>query len=105
VPFIGKGGWLSTWAQYHRCDQIKGCGQPVIHLLLPWTLLITAPEAVEGRFLGSVSPGMTVGRCGRPSRCGRPYSVSWDELPLPKDAYDCIGMTVVVVERPDKWTH
>jgi hypothetical protein len=32
----------------------------VIHRLSPWTLLIIAPEAVEGRFLGSVSTGMAV---------------------------------------------
>jgi hypothetical protein len=47
----------------------RGAADPMIHHLSPWTLLITAPEAVEGRFLGLVSHVMTVGRCGRPSRC------------------------------------
>jgi hypothetical protein len=50
----------------------------MIHRLLTWTLLILAPEVVEGRFLASVLAGMAVGRCGRPSRCGRPTSKTWD---------------------------
>jgi hypothetical protein len=77
----------------------------MIHHLSTWTLLITAPEAVEGRFLGSVSAGMAVGRCGRPSRCGRPYLEPCDEPPPLKDGEDCLGMTVMAVDRPDKWTH
>jgi hypothetical protein len=35
--------------------------------LLPWTPLITAPKAVVGQVLGSVSPGTRVDRCGRPT--------------------------------------
>jgi hypothetical protein len=52
-----------------------GAAGPVIHLLSPWMPLITAPEAVVGRLIGSVSPGASVDRCGRPSRCGRTTSV------------------------------
>jgi hypothetical protein len=76
----------------------------MIHRLLTWTLLILAPEAVEGRFLGSVLAGMAVGRCARPSRCDQPYPEPCDEPPLLRDAEDCLGMTVVVVDRLDKWT-
>jgi hypothetical protein len=47
----------------------------MIDLLLTWTLLILAPEAVEGLFLASVLAGMEVGRCGRPT------SKPWDEPP------------------------
>jgi hypothetical protein len=43
-----------------------GAAGPVIHRLWTWTTLITAPEAVVGRLLGSVSPGTPVDRCGRP---------------------------------------
>jgi hypothetical protein len=58
----------------------RGAAGIVIHHLSPWTLLINAPEAVEGRFLRSVSPGMTVGRCDRPN------SVPCDELHSLMDA-------------------
>jgi hypothetical protein len=34
-----------------------GVAGPMIHFLSPWTPLITAPEAVVGRLIGSVSPG------------------------------------------------
>jgi hypothetical protein len=71
----------------------------MIHHLLTSTLLILAPEAVEGRFLASVLAGMAVGRCGRPSMCGRPTS-----KPL-GDAQDGLGMTVVAVDRHERWTH
>jgi hypothetical protein len=77
----------------------------MIHRLLTWTLLILAPEAVEGRFLVSVLAGMAVRRCGRPSWCGQPTSKPWDELPSLGDALDALGMTVVVVDRPERWTH
>jgi hypothetical protein len=40
---------------------------PMIHRLSPWMPLITAPEAVVGRFLGSVSPCTLMDRCGRPT--------------------------------------
>jgi hypothetical protein len=60
--------------------RLRGTAGLVIHCLSPWTLLTTTPEAVEGRFLGSVLPGMMVGRCGRP------YSVSCDEPPSLRDA-------------------
>jgi hypothetical protein len=77
----------------------------MIHRLLTWTLLILAPEAVEGRFVVLVLAGMAVGRCGRPSRCGRPTSKSWDEPPSLGDTQDGLGMTVVAVDRPERWTH
>jgi hypothetical protein len=77
----------------------------MIHRLLTWTLLILAPEAVEGRFLALALAGMAVGRCGRPSRCGRPASKPWDELPSLGDTQDGLGMTVVAVDRPERWTH
>jgi hypothetical protein len=38
--------------------------------------LITAPEAVVGRLLGSVSPGTPVDRCGRSYRCGRTSKIT-----------------------------
>jgi hypothetical protein len=38
---------------------------PMIHRLSPWMPLITAPEAVVGQFLGSVSPSTWMDRCGR----------------------------------------
>jgi hypothetical protein len=69
----------------------------VIHRLSTWTLLILAPEVVEGRFISSVFAGMAVGRCGRPSRCGRPTSKPWDEPPSLGDAQDALGMMVVAV--------
>jgi hypothetical protein len=69
----------------------------MIHRLSTWTLLILALEAVEGRFHASVLAGMAVGRCSRPSRCGRPTSKLWDESPLLGDAQDALGMTVVEV--------
>jgi hypothetical protein len=71
----------------------------MIHCLLTWTLLIFAPETVEGRFLASALVGMTV------ERCGRPTSKLWDELPSLGDAQDALGMTVVVVDWPERWTH
>jgi hypothetical protein len=52
VPFIGKGGRLRGWAHFHRAAESVGVAGPVIHRLSPWTLLITSPEVVEGRFLG-----------------------------------------------------
>jgi hypothetical protein len=69
------------------------------HCLLTWTLLILAPEEVEGRFLVSVLAGMAVGRCGWPT------SKPWDEPPSLGDAQDGLGMTVVAIDRPERWTH
>jgi hypothetical protein len=63
-----------------------GAAGPMIHHLSPWTPLITAPEAVVGWFLGSVSPGTRMHRCGLPSRCGWPTSVSCDAPPSLRDA-------------------
>jgi hypothetical protein len=77
----------------------------MIHRLSTWTLLILSPEAVEGRFLASVLAGMVVGRCGRPSKCGRPTYKPWDELPSLGDTQDALGMTVVAIDRPERWTH
>jgi hypothetical protein len=77
----------------------------MIHRLLSWTLLILAPEAIEGRFLALILAGMAVRRCGQPSRCGRPTSKLWDEPPLLGDAHDGLGMMVVAVDRPERWTH
>jgi hypothetical protein len=77
----------------------------MIHHLSTWTLLILDPKAVEGLFLASVLVGMAVGRCGRPSRCGRPTSKPWDESPSLGDAQDALGMTVVTVDRLERWTH
>jgi hypothetical protein len=74
----------------------------MIHLLLTWTLLILAPEAVEGRFLASVLAGMAVWRCGRPFRCDRPTSKPWDEPPSLGDAQDALGMMVVAVDRLER---
>jgi hypothetical protein len=71
----------------------------MIHCLLTWTLLNLAPEVVEGRFLASVLAGMAVGRCVRPT------SKPWDEPPSLGDAQDALGMMVVVVDRPERWTH
>jgi hypothetical protein len=71
----------------------------MIHHLLTWTLLVLAPEAVEGGFLASVWAGMAVGRCSRPT------SKSWDEPPSLGDAQDALGMMVVVVDQPERWTH
>jgi hypothetical protein len=47
----------------------QGTAGPRMCRLSPWTLLITAPEAVVGRFLGSVSPSTLSDRCGRPTPC------------------------------------
>jgi hypothetical protein len=77
----------------------------MIHRLSTWTLLILALEAVEGRFLASVLAGMAVGRCDRASSCGRATFKPWDEPPSLGDAKDALGMTVVAVDRPEKWTH
>jgi hypothetical protein len=68
-------------------------------------LLILALEAVEGRFLASVLAGMAVGRCDRPSMCGRPYPEPSDEPPSLGDTQDGLGMMVVVVDRLVRWTH
>jgi hypothetical protein len=78
---------------------------PMIHCLLTWTLLVHAPEVVEGRFLASVLAGMAVGRCSQTSRCGRPTSKLWDEPSSLGDAQYALGMTVVAVDRPERWTH
>jgi hypothetical protein len=77
----------------------------MIHHLSPWTLPILAPEAVVGWFLSPVLAGMAVGRWGRPSRCGRPTSKPWDEPPSLGDAQDFLRMTIVAVDRPERWTH
>jgi hypothetical protein len=71
----------------------------MIHRLLTWTLMILAPEEVEGLFLTSVLAGMAVGRCGWPT------FKPWDEPPSLGDAPDALGMTVVVVDQPERWTH
>jgi hypothetical protein len=71
----------------------------MIHRLSTWTLLILAPVAVEGRFLVSVLANMVVGRCGRPT------PKPWDEPCSLGDAQDALGMTVVAVDRPERWTH
>jgi hypothetical protein len=83
----------------------RGAVSPVIHRLSPWMLQILAPEAVEGWFLASVLARMAVGRCGRPSRCGWPTSKPWDEPHSLGDAQDSLGMTVVAVDQPERWTH
>jgi hypothetical protein len=72
-----------------------GAAGPMICRLSTWTLLIHAPEAVEGQFLASILAGMAVGRCGQPSRCGRPTFKPWDEPPYLGAAQDALGMTVV----------
>jgi hypothetical protein len=77
----------------------------MIHCLLTWTLLILAPEAVECWFLASVLAGTAVGRCDRPSRCGRPTSKPWDEPPSLANTQDALGMMVVVVDPPERWIH
>jgi hypothetical protein len=71
----------------------------MIHHLLNWTLLILAPKAVEGRLLASVLAGMAIGRCVRPTL--KP----WDESPLLGDAQNGVGMTIVAVDRPERWTN
>jgi hypothetical protein len=63
-----------------------GASDPMIHRLSPWTPLITVPEVVVGRFVGSVSPSTSVDRCSRPSRCGRPTFVLCDAPPSLMDA-------------------
>jgi hypothetical protein len=83
----------------------RGAASPMIHRLLTWNLPILAPMAVDCRFLGSVFDGMAVGRCVRTSRCGRPTSKSWDEPASLGDTHDGLGMTIVVVDRPQRWTH
>jgi hypothetical protein len=57
-----------------------GTADPMIHCLSPWTPLITAPEAVVGWFLRSVSPETHMDRCGRPT------SVPCDAPPSLRDA-------------------
>jgi hypothetical protein len=86
VPFIGKEGRWSAWGHMPGAAESGGATGPMIHRLSPWTPLITAPKAVVGHFLGSVSPDTSVDRCGRPSRCGRPISVPCDAPPLLRDA-------------------
>jgi hypothetical protein len=44
----------------------EGAVDPMIHRLWTWTTLITAPEAVVGLLLGSVSHGTPVDRCDKP---------------------------------------
>jgi hypothetical protein len=44
----------------------RSAADPVIHCLSPWMLLITTPEAVKGRCLRSVLPGMEVGGAAGP---------------------------------------
>jgi hypothetical protein len=92
-------------AHFHRCGRTGRCSRPYDHNLLTRALLILAPEAVEGRFFASVLAGMAIGRCGRPSRSGRSTPKPWDKLPSLADAEDALGMTVVVVDRPERWTH
>jgi hypothetical protein len=67
-------------------DGSRGATGPVIHRLSPWMPLIIAAEAVVGRCLGSVSPGTSIGRCDRPSRCGWSTYVSCDAPPSLRDA-------------------
>jgi hypothetical protein len=74
------------WDHFHRCSKMRRCTGPMIHRLSTWMPLITALEVVKSRCLGSVSPGMAVGTCSRPSRCGWPTSMSWDEPPSLRDA-------------------
>jgi hypothetical protein len=69
-----------------RGPKIIGAVGPMIHRVSAWMPLITAPEAVVARCLGSVSPGTSIGRCGRPSGCGQPTSVPCDALPSLRDA-------------------
>jgi hypothetical protein len=38
-------------------------------------------------------------------RCGRPYPELCDEPPFLRDIEDFLGMTVVAVDRPERWTH
>jgi hypothetical protein len=57
-----------------------GVIDPMIHRLSPWTPLITAPEAVVGWLLGSVSPSTPMDRC---SRC---TSMPCDAPPTLRDA-------------------
>jgi hypothetical protein len=47
----------------------------------------------------SVSVGTAVGRCGRPT------SKLWDEPPSLSEALDGLGMMVVAVDWPERWTH
>jgi hypothetical protein len=83
----------------------RGAAGPMIHRLLTWMLLILAPEAVEGQFLVSVLASMAVGRGGRASRCDWLTSKLWDEPPSLGDAQDGHGMTVMAVDRLERWTH
>jgi hypothetical protein len=62
VPFIGKGGRWSAGGHTLGAAAPLGTAGPVMCRLSPWTLLITAPEVVVGRLLGSVSPGTLVDR-------------------------------------------
>jgi hypothetical protein len=75
----------------------------MIHRLLTWTILILAPKAVEGQFLASVLAGMAVGRCGQPISI--PGMNLLHLAPSIGDAHDVLGMTVVAVDRPERWTH
>jgi hypothetical protein len=78
VPSTGKGDRWSAGGNIPGAASSLGASGPVMCRLSPWMLLVTAPEAVVGRLLGSVSPGTLIDRCGRPSRCGRPTPVSCD---------------------------
>jgi hypothetical protein len=83
----------------HRCGRIKWCNRPYDPPPLELDAPDLAPEAVEGRFLASVLDGMAIGRCGRPT------SKPWDEPPSLGDIQGALGMTVVAVDRPERWTH
>jgi hypothetical protein len=67
VAFIGKEGRWSAGGHMPGEAGSPGAANPEVCHLSPWTPLITTPEAVVGRLLGSVSPGTQVDRCGRPT--------------------------------------
>jgi hypothetical protein len=66
LPFIGKGGRCSAGGKTPGAAGSLSTAGPGMCRLSPWTLLTTAPEAVVGRLLGSVSPGTPVDRCDQP---------------------------------------
>jgi hypothetical protein len=84
VSTVKTSGSREVYNEFHAHFS-SGVAGPMIHHLLTWTLLILAPEAVEGQFLASVLAGMGVGRCGRPT------SKSWDEPTLLGDAQNALG--------------